>query len=268
MAAEGKGIQSIEIGFGILEVLARSVVPMTLSAIAAEVGMSASKAHFYLTSFARLAVVTQSVAGGPYTLGPAAVRIGVAALAQIDILQLAREALFELRDATGESAFLSVWGNLGPTIVHRVQGLRWTPLEIRVGLVLSALSATGRAFLSCFPDQVVEELLADTLSKATPHEPWFGMPPTHAREMLDEVKQDGVARGSASVAPGSGFRGLAAPLVDHEGNVLAVFTINGDSTLLDVSTSGRNVTALLATTQRLSQRIGTRISNTRGKSSR
>jgi DNA-binding IclR family transcriptional regulator len=50
-------------------------------------------------------------------------------------------------------------------------------------------------------------------------------------------------------------RGLAAPLVDHEGNVVAAFTISGDSRYLDVSADGPNVTVLLATTRRLSQYV-------------
>jgi DNA-binding IclR family transcriptional regulator len=250
-----RGIQSIEIGFGLLESLAKSPQPMTLTALAAERGMSPSKTQFYLTSFVRLGLVTQAVAGGPYTLGPAAVRIGVAALMQVDILQLAREALFEIRDATGENTFLSVWGAAGPTIIHRVQGFRWSTVEIRVGAVLGPLSATGRALLSGYPDEAVAPILSDALAKATPQEPWFGATIAEARALVDEVRRDGVARGSSSVAPGSGVRGLAAPLVDHEGNVVAAFTISGDSRYLDVSADGPNVTVLLATTRRLSQYV-------------
>ncbi len=210
-AGQSRGIQSVEVGFAILEALARSREPKTLTALASEVGMSPSKAHFYLTSFARLGLVTQPLAGGPFTLGPAAVRIGVAALAQIDILQLARDALFDVRDATGQTVFLSVWGSYGPTIVHRVQGLSWSPVEIRVGLVLSAMSATGRAFLACYPDSAVESIIRAAIAEATPQVPWYKMSLAKARSFLDEVRRDGVARGNESEAPMSGFRGLAAP---------------------------------------------------------
>jgi DNA-binding IclR family transcriptional regulator len=255
--ADGKGIQSVEIGYMILEALARSAAPMTLTAIAAAVAMSPSKTHFYLTSFSRLGLVTQPAAGGPYTLGPAAIRIGVAALAQVDILQLARDALFEIRDATGETVFLSVWGNLGPTFIHRVQGLHWSPVEVRVGLVMRPLSATGRAFLACYPSAAIDDILAEALATATPREQWYGYTMEQARAMLDEVKRDGVARGLEFGARANGFRGLAAPVKDHEGNVIAVFTINGDATHLDVSNEGPNVTALLRATRRLSQSVAT-----------
>jgi DNA-binding IclR family transcriptional regulator len=229
---------------------------MTLTALAAEVGMSPSKAHFYVTSFVRLGLLTQPVAGGAFTLGPAAVRIGVAALSQIDILQLARDALYEIRDATGQTVFLSVWGSFGPTVVHRVQGRTWSPVEIRVGLVLSALSATGRAFLACYPDSAVESILRTAIGSASQQMPWFKMSLSKARALLDEVRRDGVARGIESEAPGSGFRGLAVPIVDHEGNVQAVLTINGNASELDVSTDGPNVSALLAVARRLSQHDG------------
>jgi DNA-binding IclR family transcriptional regulator len=235
--------------------LARAGVPRTLSAIAADAGMSPSKAHFYLTSFARIGLVTQAGTGGPYQLGPAAVRIGVAALEQVDVLQLAREALFELRDETRETAYLSVWGNRGPTIVHRVQGLQWSPLEVRVGLVLPALSATGRAFLAWFPRPATRDVLAAAVNDATPHDPWFGMSPEQAMLLLDDVRRDGVARGQQVVAAGSGFTGLAAPVFDHEHNVSAVFTIIGDARNFDMSADGPNVRALLAASKKISQQL-------------
>ena len=160
---------------------------MTLTALAASASMSPSKAHFYLTSFARLGLVSKEDAGGAYRLGPAAIRIGIAALSQVDVLRLARDALIEIRDATGLATHLCVWGNHGPTIVDRVPSLDWSPVEIRVGFVVEYLSASGRAFLSCYSNAAIEPLLRHAIANATPAMAWYKMPLAKARTLLDEV---------------------------------------------------------------------------------
>ena len=55
------GIQSVEVGFGLLQALAASRGPLMLRDLALSAGMSAAKAHRYLVSFQRLALVTHDV---------------------------------------------------------------------------------------------------------------------------------------------------------------------------------------------------------------
>ena len=51
------GIQSVEVGYALLDVLAHSPGPMMLRDLAAAAHMSAAKAHRYLVSFQRLGLV-------------------------------------------------------------------------------------------------------------------------------------------------------------------------------------------------------------------
>eukprot|EP01036_Dinobryon_divergens_P045710 gene45710-61106_t len=53
------GIQSVEVGFSLLEVLANAGDALMLRDLAARAGMSAAKAHRYLVSFQRLGLVVQ-----------------------------------------------------------------------------------------------------------------------------------------------------------------------------------------------------------------
>ena len=53
------GIQSVEVGFALLDAFARSAGPLILRDLAAAAGMSAAKAHRYLGSFQRLALDPQ-----------------------------------------------------------------------------------------------------------------------------------------------------------------------------------------------------------------
>jgi DNA-binding IclR family transcriptional regulator len=67
---ERAGIQSVEVGFALLDVLAQAPGPLMLRDLASAAGMSAAKAHRYLVSFQRLNLVVQD-ANTRYELGPA-----------------------------------------------------------------------------------------------------------------------------------------------------------------------------------------------------
>ena len=108
MDKERAGIQSVEVGFALLEGLTRSRGPLMLKDVAASAGMSAAKAHRYLVSFQRLGLVTQDPRNARYDLGPAALKLGLASLARLDAVRLARERMPELMEAIGHTLALAV----------------------------------------------------------------------------------------------------------------------------------------------------------------
>lgn len=70
MTSESKeraGIQSVEVGFSLLQALGQAPGPLMLRDLARAAGMSAAKAHRYLVSFQRLQLVVQDAAGAPAT---------------------------------------------------------------------------------------------------------------------------------------------------------------------------------------------------------
>ena len=254
--SDARGIQSVEVGYRLLELLAGGPGPMSLTALALGAGMATSRAHLYLTSFMRLGLVTRATPGSAYDLGPAALRLGLAAISHLDVLQTARDAMVDLRDATGGPVFLSVWGNRGPTTIHRVEGEYWIPGEIRVGTVFPILSSAGMAFLASFPESRVRSLVENALRETPSRDPWYGIGFAEIQDLLAHVRTDGYARGRGVVARGSGFVGLTAPIFDYEGSVVAAFTIN--STSEEIPTDQADVEALVSISRRVSWEIGNR----------
>ena len=146
-APQRAGIQSLEVGFGLLEVLSISPGPLMLRDLAAAAGMSAAKAHRYLVSFQRLELVVQDPATTLYDLGPAALKLGLASLSRLDSVKLARQRLPPLMAQTGQTLALAVWGNQGPTLVHWEESPRALTVNLRLGDVMPLLSsATGLCF--------------------------------------------------------------------------------------------------------------------------
>ena len=141
------GIQSVEVGFGLLDVLARATGPLMLRDLAMAAGMSAAKAHRYLVSFQRLHLVVQDANSTLYDLGPAALTLGLASLSRIDAVKLARERIAALMQDIGHTVALAVWGNHGPTIVHWEESPLAVTVNLRLGDVMPLLASATDAVL-------------------------------------------------------------------------------------------------------------------------
>ncbi|MCC7168644.1 MAG: IclR family transcriptional regulator [Rhodospirillales bacterium] len=249
-----KGIQSIEVGYAVLRVLEHARGPLPLGEVAKAAGMSASKAHSYLVSFARVGLVTQDPITNRYGLGAGALRLGLSAMAHIDLLTAARAAMYDLVDATGQTVFLSVWGNLGPTVIARLEGANLVPVEVKVGTVMPMLiSATGRAFLAFMPHVVTDPLIKPELKRLELAKA-RGQPAQFDWSVIEEAKRHGVSRALGHVM--RGFGGFAAPIFDHEGQVSAVITVIGDMNVIDARFEGPIARRLLHATKALSRQMG------------
>ena len=144
---ERAGIQSVEVGFGLLQVLGEADGALMLRDLARAANMSAAKAHRYLVSFQRLQLVVQDAASTRYDLGPAALKLGLASLSRLDAVKLARGRIAQLVERIGHTLALAVWGNHGPTIVHWEESPSAVTVNLRLGDVMPLLtSATGLCF--------------------------------------------------------------------------------------------------------------------------
>ena len=154
-----RGIQSVDTGIRLLEVLEKATGPLALKELSAKADMDPSSAHRYLASFARCGLVVQG-ADSRYDFGPLALRLGLAAIRRSDPIQATERALPALVEETGFTALLAVWSNRGPTIVHW-QRTGDLVTSLNLGSVLPvARSSLGRMLLAFLPAGVTAEALA------------------------------------------------------------------------------------------------------------
>jgi DNA-binding IclR family transcriptional regulator len=113
--ARRRGIQSVEVGLGILEALAGLGQASTLSAVAQASGMTLPQVHRHLQSLIIAGMDHQDPATGRYDLGPKALKLGMAALSRIDAFRLVGAAIGDFTQRTGQAAQIAA---LGPTIVR------------------------------------------------------------------------------------------------------------------------------------------------------
>ena len=257
---ERAGIQSVEVGFALLDVLAQAPAPLMLRDLAAAAHMSAAKAHRYLVSFQRLGLVVQDSSSTRYELGPATLRLGLATLSRLDAVKMARERLPAVMDATGHTMALAVWGNRGPTLVHWQETPLAMPVSLRLGDVMPLLSsATGRCFAAFnshggaadkTKNMIDDELaLARKLGRSD-----LPSTPAQVQAMLKEARQQGLGRVVNVLLPG--ISGFCAPVFDADGHLALGVVVLGSSATLDASWQGPIAMSLRHFTQQLSADLG------------
>jgi DNA-binding IclR family transcriptional regulator len=236
-APEASGIQSVEVGFALLAALALKPGACMLRDLAADCGMSAAKAHRYLASFQRLGLVVQDKSSARYDLGPTALHLGLAALARIDGVALARERLAALQTDLGLTVAIAVWGNRGPTIVHWAEAPGVVSVNLKLGDVMPLLqSATGRCFAAFMRRELIENELAEALAqartaarpkRATDFDPQADMPRTQREleHLITHTQQTGCAVVRGTLLPS--IWGAAAPVFDADGHVALVVVSMG-----------------------------------------
>jgi len=260
-AKERAGIQSVEVGFALLEGLANAQGPLMLRDLAAAAQMSAAKAHRYLVSFQRLGLVVQDSATTRYELGSATLRLGLAALSRLDAVKMARERLPALIDATGHTTALAVWGNRGPTLVHW-QETRVMPVSLRLGDVMPLLSsATGRCF-AAFGGRggaadkagpMIQQELAGIRKLGRRDLP---STPAQVQAMLQETRAQGLGRVVNALLPG--ISGFCAPVWDADGRLALGVVSLGSSATFDSAWDGPVAHSLRTFGQQLSADLGWR----------
>lgn len=159
-----QGIQSVEMAMRVLLALETGGGALSLSAIAQASGMQPSKVHRYLVSLGRIGLTSQDPASGGYDFGPSMRRLGAEALRRTNEVAVAGGHAMRLRDRSGHSVNLAVWGDRGPIVVSWAYGTRPLPLTVRVGATLPLLaSSVGRVFLAYLPESLTGEVLAGEL---------------------------------------------------------------------------------------------------------
>ena len=252
------GIQSLEVGFALLDVLTQTPGPLMLRDLAARAGMSAAKAHRYLVSFQRVGLVVQDSRTTRYDLGPAALKLGLAALSRLDAVRLARERMPPLMEQIGHTLALAVWGNHGPTIVHWEESPQAVTANLRLGDVMPLLaSATGRCFAAHVAPEAIAPLVREELARAQKLQR-TDLPRTQAEvnTLLAEVRTRGVARVVDTLLPG--IVGFCAPVFDADGHMALGIVTLGSIATFDPEWGGAVEQPLRAAALQLSQDLGWR----------
>lgn len=226
-AAGAKGtIATVERAVDVLMHIADRPGPdFGITELAEELSMSKAAVHRVLASLKGRGLIQLDERTRRYSLGVAALRLGLAYLDRIDVRRLGRPALEDLSERTGETATLSVLlGEHQRIYVDQVTPDREVILSVTMGepYPLHA-GASGRVFLAFLPEETCETYLGEGALKRLTDSTMVDE--AELRKVLQQVRTDGWAMSIGERKAGAAA--VAAPVLSHDGFPVAVVSICG-----------------------------------------
>lgn len=222
--------------------------------IAAQLSLSKAAVHRILTSLRTRDFVQVHEETRRYSLGPAALALGLTYLDRIDVRAVAAPELLALCRETDETATLSIRAGETWFYIDQVTPAREVRMSVALGVPFPLhAGSSSKAFLAFLPLEEQERYLArPTLEALTEH---TVVDPAQLRVELAAVRERGVATSFGERQPGAAS--VAAPVLDHRGLPAAAVSVCGPVERF-ASEIDDCIPLLLAATRRISARLGHR----------
>jgi DNA-binding IclR family transcriptional regulator len=218
-------IESVDKALRLLH-LFRKKPSWTVSEASEELGVAPSTAHRLLAMLQWHGFVHQNPGSKAYTSGRALLSIGLAALHELAVRNVARPEIEELSHAVGETVHLIILQGTRTLIVDAVEGEQVVRVGARVGgsAPPNCVSA-GKVLLSAMTNRQVDALLGpDPLPQMT--ERSIGSL-AELHDELEEVRRVGYATNFDEHEFGA--TAVAVPIPVPPGVIPAALTVNGPS---------------------------------------
>jgi IclR family KDG regulon transcriptional repressor len=191
---------------------------LNLTAISDRLGLARSTTHRLLTALEHQGFLARTPTGQGYHLGYQLLRWGALAQTTLDLRNEALPILRELSTGTGETAILSVRDGSVGICMEKVDSTQPVRLAMHAGqhLYLHA-GASAKVLLAFLPEEDIRHILSQIDLLPLEHNTLTD-PDLLLRE-LKEIRMRGFA--TSFEETDSGAMGVAAPVYDHTGQVVA-----------------------------------------------
>lgn len=225
---ERRGVQSIDVGLRILQVLASHDSALPLKTISELVGMAPSNVHRYLASFVRSGLLRQDQDTARYDLGRLALQVGLSALSRLDVMELAPRELKRLVAEHGLLGVVVIFGDQGATIVRFQQCSPPITISLALGSIVPTLrSASGQVFVAFLPEEITRHIVERELKLNVGYDLAPSTPRTagEVRRLADKVRSQFHSVVAVDVSPG--IRAIASPILNAHGEAVATLCLMG-----------------------------------------
>jgi DNA-binding IclR family transcriptional regulator len=212
------GTQAIDRALAVLELFDERTSELSIVDVVSALDVHRSTASRLMATLERHGLLEQTDTPGRYRLGLGLVTLAGLVLNRFPVRALARPRLRELRDATNETAWLGMLD--GDTVVYLDQASS-RHVTVNVDWVgrRQALTdgVTGRLLLAFQPPGVIDGLVREAAPGAVG---------------LSDVELAAVRRRGHAIRVGEGddgYSGVAVPIRDHRGAVIAAIALGGPS---------------------------------------
>lgn len=247
-------IEALARGLDVLSLFSAERPSLPFNAIVDALGLNKSTAFRILATLEQHGYLELDPSTRRYRPGLGVLRLGFAALSGLDVRQVARPHLERLTSDLDETASLAVLEHLDIVYIDRVRNRAIVGVMLGVGSHLPAHAASlGKVLLAGLPEaELHRRLEATPLARFTTHT--LADRDTLLAE-LGEIRQRGYAVSEQELAVG--LRGVAAPIRDSSGQVVAAINVSGSvATISPERIEAEVVPAVLAAARRISEALG------------
>jgi DNA-binding IclR family transcriptional regulator len=209
---------------GVLDTFVGTNRDLGVTEIAARLGLSKSVVHRLVSALAEAGYLAHDPTTRRYSLGHKAVRMGQAAVGQLDVRQRALPYLRELASATGETSTLSLLKGDQRVYAEQIESSHPVRQAVQIGATAQLFAgASGKAMLAFLPDARRSAILRRA-GKAYLSDGSLIDTRALARE-LEQIRRRGYATSQGERVQGAAS--AAAAVFDHHGNVVGCVSVAG-----------------------------------------
>lgn len=252
--AKKKVVQSVDRSLIILEALADKGKPMALSNLAEEIDLNISTVHRLLNTLRLRGFIEQEEDSGKYYLGLKTFEIGNAAKKNINLISIAKPYMQDLVDQCNETTNLAILDEGEVVYIEQVASTNMVKMFAQIGSRGPAYcTGTGKCLLAYEdPDKWSELFAKMEFRKFTDN---TKVDSEVLRAELKEIRQRGYAIDRGEME--EGVRCVAAPIRNHEGEVIAAVSVSGPSIrLTEKYIEEEVIAAVIEVANQISARLG------------
>jgi IclR family transcriptional regulator, KDG regulon repressor len=248
-------LSSVTSALQLLKVFSVEETELGISALAKELGVAKSTAHRLAVTLAAEGFLEQNQDNGRYRLGLALFELGTLVRRRMDVSTLGLPLLGALRDTTQEAVHLAMLTQTDIVYLYNLESSQAVGTKSYLGMRKPAsCTAEGRVLLAFGPPELTAAVIKEGLARRTDN---TLTDPKALLRLLEEVRQTGYAVDDEESEVG--MRGMAAPVRDASGRVVAAVGLSGPLQRLTKKEVRRLVPQVVSTADGISARMGYRV---------
>lgn len=248
-------LSSVTSALQLMKVFSVEETELGISALAKELGVAKSTAHRLAVTLATEGFLEQNLENGRYRLGLALFELGTLVRRRMDVSTLGLPLLGALRDATHEAVHLAMLAQTDIVYLYNLESSQAVGTRSYLGMRKPAFcTSEGRVLLGFGPAEQTVAVMKGSLVQRTPN---TVTDPKALLRILEEVRTTGYAVDDEESE--IGMRGLAAPVRDASGRVIAAVGLSGPMQRLSKKEVRRLVPQVVSTADGISARMGYRV---------
>ena len=245
-------VQSLMLGLDVLEALAFAGADRGITELAAQLGTTKWRIFRHLHSLTEGGFVNKDPASGKFRVGRRTYSLIESLPHRFNFAREARADMSVLRDECGHSIVLAAAvDDTGVVVVDAIEGKHALQFNLKIGAIFDLhASAHGKAALAFGPSDWLERVIKRGLRR---HTEYTITDPRLLRREIERIRNQGWA--SAYEESFRGVNTVVAPIFSAR-NYVGTIAIFGSVEAIPRNPNPKNIEAVKAAAQRVSQKLG------------